>query len=676
MTSRVAQRTSKNNLLARSIDLSRLQDAWDKVRTNGGCAGGDGITISRFQHHSSKRIIELSNALLKGTYRPSHVRASQLRKPDGGIRPLAIPSIVDRVAQTSVASVLTPILEMEFSDVSFAYRPGRSVDQAVKMVTQHRRDGFEWIAEGDVEKCFDRISHDHLMQALEDTLSRHESPDGGLLDLIGLWLEDWALHFGTPGRGIAQGSPLSPLLANLSLDHADERLEDAAGIRLVRFADDFVLLCKNQEKAEAALSLMREALEEIGLTLNEEKTRIASFNHGINFLGHLFVRSIVLKEEANEPDEVDELMRSLALRDSDDSAETLNVEAAEERDRKAGLNAGSRTLYVEQSGRTVSVDDGSVIVEDNVEGMTVEILRIAPARVDRIELASGVKSELSTLSDLADLGIGVDLIDGRGATRASIYPPLSDRAALHVKQAYASVEVDRSEILRRGFIEGRIANQRSLLRKLNRKRKLADTSAVASKLSGLLRRLRSEAISTNAANLESEAAGYYWPALQEHVPEWARGPNRTRNPPLSPFSSVVSYLASLATRELSFAVKRSGLHPGIGILHSSRNYAEACVYDLIEEFRAPLSEGPAVYLFNVGTLTSDDFDRSANGGVRISRVKRGAVIKVFRRTLATEFKNPYSDRRITWGGMLLYQARALARAVSSDEEYRPIIVDH
>ena len=663
-------------LIDRARSLVSLQTAWDKVRLNGGCSGGDGVTIARFARDAARKLSVLSDQLGTGSYRPSPVREGRMPKRSGGFRPLAIPSIVDRIAQSAVSATLTPILEKEFSDASYAYRPGRSVEQAVRAVTAHRKAGFDWVAESDIEKCFDRISHDPLMEKLESVLAEHGMQDRELLDLIGTWLEDWATLFGTPGRGLAQGSPLSPLLANLALDDADDALDAKAGVRIVRFADDFVLLCRDKLRAEEALSTMREVLEEAGLALNEDKTRITSFEKGLSFLGHLFVHSLVMKEEMNAPDEVDAFLQTLALKDADDAADALDQEAAEARDRRAGLVAGSRTLFLSKPGRELTIDDGSLVVSEAVQQLTVEVLRLAPERVDRVEIADGVEISASTLADLADINIAVDLLDARGALRAAIQPPLADRAALHMAQARAIIDPVQSQMLRRAFVEGRIGNERALLRKLNRKRKLENTSTTASKLGRLIRHTRSDTSKRDPAGLEAEAASLYWPALQGHAPVWARGKRRTRQPPQSPFSAVVSYLSALATREMSHAVNRAGLHPGFGVLHVAQNYAEACVYDLIEEFRAPLTEGPAIYLFNVGTLKQENFNATDGPGTRIEPNKRGDIIRVFRRTLATEFKNPFSGRRTTWGGMMLYQARALSKAVQQGTPYRPFIVDH
>ena len=154
-----------------------------------------------------------------------------------------------------------------------------------------------------------------------------------------------------------------------------------------------------------------------------------------------------------------------------------------------------------------------------------------------------------------------------------------------------------------------------------------------------------------------------------------KGGSRSRNPPRDAFNATVSYLSALAMRETEHAIRRAGLHPGFGALHVARDYGDACVYDLVEEFRAPLTEGPAVYLFNVGTLKPEGFSKRPGGGIRITGKARGEIIRTFRRTLCTAFTNPWTGRRTTWGGMLLHQARALARHHLAGEPYQSYRVD-
>ena len=212
----------------------------------------------------------------------------------------------DRVVQSSVALLLTPLLDREFEEASYGYRPGRSVKQAVEKVRRMRAEGFIWTVDADIQGYFDNISHEKLVARFLRSVT--ESP---LVELVSLWIETGS----GSGRGLPQGSPLSPLLANLYLDDLDEALS-SKGLRLVRFADDFVVLSKDRLGAEQALARVEKLLTGFGLTLNREKTRIRSFDNSLRFLGHLFVRSWLMPDpEGNEADETETLLRRVAEAD-------------------------------------------------------------------------------------------------------------------------------------------------------------------------------------------------------------------------------------------------------------------------------------------------------------------------------------------------------------------------
>ena len=294
-------------------DLRSLDAAWERVRANGGCAGGDGETVEGFRPRAAKRLIILSRLLRTGEYRPRDLRVVQVAKRSGGTRPLAIPSIEDRVAQTACAQILTPVLDPTFADASFGYRPGRSVAMAVRAVGRLRSRGFTHVVEADIVRCFERIPQGPLLDRLENALAGRA---GGsrVADLAAHWMEHASLALDTPGRGLAQGSPLSPLLANLYLDSIDDALE-ARHVRLVRFADDFVLLCRSEAAARRALDEAEAVLGAHGLELRGDRTRVVDFDRGFEFLGHLFVRSMTLKRIADPEEDAIELMRDQAALD-------------------------------------------------------------------------------------------------------------------------------------------------------------------------------------------------------------------------------------------------------------------------------------------------------------------------------------------------------------------------
>jgi CRISPR-associated protein Cas1 len=276
-----------------------LNQAWSKVYENQGCAGVDQQTLEAFAEQLHKNLETLRNEVCYETYKPLPLLRVELEKPSGGIRLLSIPPVRDRVLQTAVTRVIEPLFEAEFEDCSFAYRKGRSVEQALERIQLLQRQGYHWVVDADIQRFFDSIDHTLLMMEVGKFIT-----DTGLLRLIHLWLcatvidrsRRFVLH-----KGVAQGSPIAPLLSNLYLHHLDEALLDN-NLCLIRFADDFLILCKSQNRAEQALELTDKVLRRLRLNLNSRKTQIVHFDQGFRFLGVQFIRSLAFKTEADEPD--------------------------------------------------------------------------------------------------------------------------------------------------------------------------------------------------------------------------------------------------------------------------------------------------------------------------------------------------------------------------------------
>jgi RNA-directed DNA polymerase len=264
--------------------------AWAKVRANRGAAGVDGQSIERFAAKAEVYLSELAAALREGVYRPQAVKRVDIPKGDGKTRPLGIPTVKDRVVQQAVRLVIEPIFETGFCEGSHGFRPGRSCHDALREVDRLIKEGCTVVVDADLKSYFDTIPHERLMARVEEKVS-----DGRLLDLLRGWLKAdilKGLERWTPTGGTPQGAVISPLLANIYLDPLD-RLMESRGYRMVRYADDFVILTRTREEAEAALALVAAWVAENGLTLHPEKTRIANCRkkgNGFEFLGYRFER--------------------------------------------------------------------------------------------------------------------------------------------------------------------------------------------------------------------------------------------------------------------------------------------------------------------------------------------------------------------------------------------------
>lgn len=269
--------------------LDVLYKAWEKVKENQGSAGVDGQTVKQFEEEKEFNLEWISRQLAKGEYAPQPVKRVWIPKPGSREqRPLGVPSVRDRVVQTALRFVLEPIFEKEFVESSYGFRPGRGCKDALRQVDRALKEGCRWVVDADLKSYFDTIPHDRLMERIRENVS-----DGSVLELIRSYLtqgimdglKGWTAEKGTP-----QGAVISPLLANVYLHPLDERME-RMGFRMVRYADDFVILCRSQEDAERVLVEIRNWTESNGLELHPEKTRLVDLNQpdgGFEFLGYYF----------------------------------------------------------------------------------------------------------------------------------------------------------------------------------------------------------------------------------------------------------------------------------------------------------------------------------------------------------------------------------------------------
>jgi len=267
-----------------------LAAAWARVQANAGAAGSDGQSIAAFAAQAERHLQQLHEQLRTGSYQPLPVRRVWIDKPGSTEqRPLGIPAIRDRVVQTALRQVLEPIWEAGFAEQSYGFRPGRGCLDALHRVEELLKAGYTFVVDADLKSYFDTIPHERLLADVG-----HRVADQRVLDLVTAYLKAGVLdglQEWTPEEGTPQGAVISPLLANLYLNEFDHAMAQT-GYQLIRYADDFVILCRSQAEAERALAEVRQLVEARGLTLHPSKTRLvdASQAGGFDFLGYHFER--------------------------------------------------------------------------------------------------------------------------------------------------------------------------------------------------------------------------------------------------------------------------------------------------------------------------------------------------------------------------------------------------
>jgi RNA-directed DNA polymerase len=267
-----------------------LRRGWKRIKANGGAAGVDQETVKMFARHEEVNLEKLAQELRTGRYEPEAVRRKWIDKPGSRHkRPLGIPTLRDRVVQAAVRQVLEPIFERDFAEHSYGFRPNRDCKDALRQVETLLHQGYTWVVDADLKSYFDTIPHKNLL-----ALVGHKVSDGRMLELLEKFLRQGVLEEGrmwTPEAGTPQGGVISPLLSNIYLDPLDHRVAER-GEEMVRYADDFVILCRNQEEAGEALSFVEEWTRSVGLQLHSEKTKIVDATQpgGFDFLGYHFER--------------------------------------------------------------------------------------------------------------------------------------------------------------------------------------------------------------------------------------------------------------------------------------------------------------------------------------------------------------------------------------------------
>jgi RNA-directed DNA polymerase len=307
-------------------ERENMTAALKRVESNGGAPGIDGMTVEELRPYLKEHWLEIREALDQQTYRPSPVRRVEIPKPDGGVRLLGIPTVLDRLLQQGIAQRLTPLFEPLFSSHSYGFRPGRSAHDAVRQAQAYIQEGYEWAVDIDLEKFFDRVNHDTLMARVARVVQNKR-----VLKLIRAYLESGVMINGVvmeTEEGTPQGGPLSPLLSNIMLNDLDRELEQR-GHRFVRYADDCNIYVKTQRAGERVMESVKTYLEKkLRLKVNPKKSKVDRAKR-VKFLGFSFYKhkgEVLIRIANRSKERFVEKLRRLTKRTRSGKLETIVTE--------------------------------------------------------------------------------------------------------------------------------------------------------------------------------------------------------------------------------------------------------------------------------------------------------------------------------------------------------------
>ena len=689
--------------LERALADSNLYEAWLKVKANKGCAGVDRQTIGSFEKQLQRNLTILKEEVLSGKYVPIPLLVTRIPKKTGGMRTLAIPAVRDRILQTAVALVLTPVFEAEFEDCSFAYRKNRSVDKAVERIVHLRNQGYNWVVDADIEAFFDSVDRQILMKELKRLIH-----DPGTLHLIDQWLKNEAVDQNLRYcffKGIPQGSPISPLLANLYLDTLDEELLEK-NLKLVRFADDFIILAKNKDSAQEALEITEDVLEALKLEIHKEKTRVVSFNQGFRFLGVQFIRSLAFKFWKKSEDKKATVIRDGAIKGQQSGLAGAKVDSYQEgiiaqAFREAGIlpvlprepeetldpvslppdelqevipsghDPRLRTLYLFKHGYVLGKESERFVIK-----YRGKILQEIPAiKVDQIMVFGNGQITTQAMHFCLKERIPIFLLSGHGRFYGVIDSFDTEPVLLHGAQFARASDLDFSLRIAKAFVKGKVANSRVILLRYARKRLAPELKAGAAKLKSSLARISGARSLDELRGMEGSAAKTYFFAIAKTISKEWNFNGRKRQPPPDPVNSMLSYGYTLLFYNVYSLLRARGLNPHVGFLHPMRPGHPALVSDVIEEFRAIVVDVVVLNLVLNNKIEPKEFSCSDSHGCILSKEARKKFIKIFENKLNSKIKHPISGLNLDYRRCIEYQANHLARVIRGVEpEYKPMVL--
>jgi CRISP-associated protein Cas1 len=683
--------------------------------------GVDGETIAAFGERADDKLALLIRQIQTGNYIPLPLRQLWVPKKDGTWRGLAVPTVRDRIVQQALLNVLHEVFEPQFEDCSFAYRPGRSHLAAVRQVRYWQQEGYTHLLDADVVKYFDHVQHDRLVGEVLERLVPRPLLTGidATTELYVSLIEGW-LSVGVmtkeglvlPTQGIPQGSPISPILANVYLDDFDEVVL-GAGLKLVRYADDFVILGQSEAQIVAAEQLAQQTLGRMGLELHREKTRVTTFDRGFRFLGHVFSGDLIVREKGKTRAEKEREQRQLPQLEvpidrlvyadgggKSTIVERAMVDAMRQRNQPIppplwvvfgygvreikpvkiesqewSWNPIMATLYLVHQGTMLRKEQGRFVVQPPKDAKAGGPIEIPIREVERILVLGNVQVSTQAIAVCLEEQIPVvfltQLGDYKGHLWSAEFADLGLEAAQYGRRQDRGFQVEMA----RQIVIGKVLNSKLQLQRLNRKRPVAGMLAKVQRLLQYVSAIEQARDVDVIRGYEGAAAKLYFGALGQLIthPDLSLV-GRSRRPPKDPVNSLLSFGYTLLFNNVMSLILAEGLNPYLGNLHRSARREPHLAFDLMEEFRSPVVDSLVMWLVNKKVIRPTDFTwPQEDGGVYLDDAARRVFLKHFEDRISSPVKYPGLQQTVSYRRVIQLQVQQYKRCLVESKVYEAFL---
>jgi len=702
--------------LERVLAESNLYDAWSKVKANKGGAGWDGLTVRSFEKQLHRNLSLLREEVLSGKYIPLPLLVERIPKKSGGVLTLAIPAVRDRVLQTAVALVLTPVFEAGFEDRFFAFRKSRAVEKAVERIVRLRDQGYKWVVDADIEAFFEIIDHQLLMKELKRPIK-----DPGILELIEMWLKNEAVDKKVRYcflKGIPQGPLLSPLLVNFYLATIEAK-SLGKNQKLVRFANDFIALSNHRDAAQEALELTEDVLDTLKLGLYKEKPRVVTFTEGFRLLGVRFILSQAFKlsKKFRQLHQYDAYITDLATRHHAPSSlidqafedpgtigincSTCHTRQMREAFGEAGLlppdqmepegaldsiclppnqledvissfhDPGLRALYLFRYGYVLERESDRFVIKQR--GRVLQ--KIPVVKVDQIIMFGNGQITTQAVQFCLQERIPIFLLSEQGYFYGVIDSFTPEPVSLHRAQFARTTDSKFCLDVAKAFVRGNMANCKTVLLRYARKRLAPELKAGAARLKELLAKVSRAKGLAELRSLVGKAQRIYFSAIAKTISTKWKFRTQRRRPPTDPINAMLSYGYTLLFYNTYSLLRARGLNPHVGYLHPMRPGHPALVSDFMEEFRPIIVDVVVLNLVLNNRVSPYEFSPPGPQGCLIGREAGKKFLQNLENKLNAKIKHPVDGISLDYRRCIEHQANHLARVIRGFEpEYKPLIL--